>query len=74
MTGFFFDHWLIRFDHNLIHASNKRALQGLENRPVHGEVDLWPGLKQIITEFLPPRTKSKDQPLDTGVIARVKRK
>lgn len=69
MTQALFEQWLQEMDHHF-QRQKRKVLFAVDNCPGHGHVT---GLSAIRLEFLPANTTAKLQPMDQGVISRLKR-
>ena len=71
MTGLLFREWLARFDREMA-THGRNVLLLLDNAPSHAVGDLQLGNTTV--RMLPPRTTSRIQPMDAGIIAALKRR
>ena len=70
-SGIFFE-WLKRFDFYVSKKEGRKAILLLDNCSAHGNASTIPELANTEVIFLPPRTTSRIQPCDAGIIAAVK--
>ena len=70
-TGIFFE-WLKAFDSYIGETRNRKALLIIDNASCHGTSENLPNFLNIEIMFLPPKTTSQLQPLDSGIIAALK--
>lgn len=69
----FFGEWLKFFNHHVAKSDpNCKVLLLIDNCPAHGKSPSLPVLSNVEITFLPPRTTSKIQPMDVGIIAAYK--
>lgn len=71
--GTFFE-WLDQFDKFILSYPGFKVLLLLENFSGHGSIGCLPSLQAVKVHFLPGNTKSKLQPLDTGIIECLKKR
>ncbi|KAL2650406.1 hypothetical protein R1flu_018534 [Riccia fluitans] len=68
MTRALFEHFLLQFDSSLLRHGRKKVLLLVDNAPSHIFGHLTDQLKVTKVVFLPPRTSSRFQPMDAGII------
>lgn len=61
--------WLARFEAFIWRTSERQVLVIIDNCSAHGKKEIIPELNDIRVQYLPPKTTSKIQPLDAGIIA-----
>ena len=64
--------WLALFDEHIGREEGRRAVLLVNNPSCHGKTADLPYLRNVDVIYLPKRTTSKLQPIDTGVIPSVK--
>lgn len=69
-----FYEWLVRFDAYIGETPGPRAVLLIDNWSAHGEIEILPTLSRIHVIFLPKNTTSRLHPLDSGVIACIKKR
>ena len=74
MTTELFFEWLSIVDDHIAKTHNGRIALLVDNAKVHGNVDTLPTLPHIDVIYLPANTTSRVQPLDSGVIASLKKR
>ena len=74
MNTSLFYKWLSDFDEYISKTRNRRVALLLDNASCHDRTETLPKLHHLDVMYLPARTTSRIQPLDTGVIENVKRK
>lgn len=67
----FYD-WLHRFDRYVSRADGRKVLLLIDNCAAHGSTNSLPRFENVEICFLPPNSTSRTQPLDAGIIAKVK--
>ena len=72
MTTALFFNWLQRFDNYVGNQEGRRVALLIDNCSAHGSIETLPVLYNVDVIFLPPKTTSKLQPLDTGIIVALK--
>ena len=74
MNRTIFFRWLFRFDSYIGRIPGRRAILILDNCSAHGTVEYLPDLLNVHVLFLPKNTTALLQPLDSGVIASLKKR
>ena len=69
-----FFQWLLRFDRYVGETNGRRVACTVDNASCFGNRDNLPEMQYVEVVYLPPRTKSRIQLSDTGVIACIKQR
>ena len=73
MTFQLFAKWLTRFDDYVSRTPGRRVALVVDNATCYGRPETLPHLRNVEIFFLPKNATSRVQPLDSGIIACIKR-